>query len=70
MSIFSAKLNTIANNTNSYLKSFFLKQKNNSYLLQPMKYGIFSGGKRFRSAIIVNAGKIYDIDYKKLIIIG
>ena len=70
MSIFSAKLNTIANNTNSYLKSFFLKQKNNSYLLQPMKYGIFSGGKRFRSAIIVNTGKIYDIDYKKLIIIG
>ena len=70
MSIFSAKLNTIANNTNSYLKSFFLKQKKNSYLLQPMKYGIFSGGKRFRSAIIVNTGKIYDIDYKKLIIIG
>ena len=70
MSIFSAKLNTIANNTNSYLKSFFLKQKNNSYLLQPMQYGIFSGGKRFRSAIIVNTGKIYDIDYKKLIIIG
>ena len=70
MSIFSAKLNTIANNTNSYLKSFFLKQKNSSYLLQPMKYGIFSGGKRFRSAIIVNTGKIYDIDYKKLIIIG
>jgi len=70
MSIFSAKLNTIANNTNSYLKSFFLKQKNNSYLLQPMKYGIFAGGKRFRSAIIVNTGKIYDIDYKKLIIIG
>ena len=70
MSIFSTKLNTIANNTNSYLKSFFLKQKNNSYLLQPMKYGIFAGGKRFRSAIIVNTGKIYDIDYKKLIIIG
>ena len=70
MSVFSTKLNTIANSTNSYLKNFFLKQKNNSYLLQPMKYGIFSGGKRFRSAIIVNTGKIYDIDYKKLIIIG
>jgi len=70
MSIFSNKLNTIASNTNSYLKSFFLKQKSNSYLLQPMKYGVFSGGKRFRSAIVVNTGKIYDIDYKKLIIIG
>ena len=70
MSIFPSKLNTIANNTNSYLKSFFLKQKNNSYLLQPMKYGVFSGGKRFRSAIVVNTGKIYDLNYKKLIIIG
>ena len=70
MTVFFTKLNTIANNTNSYLKSFFLKQKNNSYLLKPMKYGVFSGGKRFRSAIIVNTGKIYDIDYKKLIIIG
>ena len=70
MSIFSNKLNTIASNTNSYLKSFFSKQKNNSYLLQPMKYGIFSGGKRFRSAIVVNTGRIFNIDYKKLIIIG
>jgi len=35
-----------------------------------MKYSIFSGGKRFRSAIIVNTGKIFNIDYKKLIIIG
>ena len=51
-------------------EGFFLKQKSNSYLLQPMKYGIFSGGKRFRSAIVVNAGKIYNINYKKLIAIG
>ena len=70
MPIFSSKLNTIANSTNSYLKSFFSKQKKNSFLLEPMKYGVFSGGKRFRSAIVVNTGKIYDLDYKKLIIIG
>jgi farnesyl diphosphate synthase len=70
MSVFSSKLNTIANGTNSYLKSFFSKQKKNSFLLEPMKYGVFSGGKRFRSAIVVNTGKIYDINYKKLIIIG
>ena len=70
MPVFSNKLNTIANDTNSYLKSFFLKQKKNSFLLKPIKYGIFSGGKRFRSEIVVNTGKIYDIDYKKLIIIS
>jgi len=70
MSNFSSKLNIIANSTNSYLKSFFLKQKKNSYLLKPIKYGVFSGGKRFRSAIVVNTGKIYGLDYKTLIIVG
>ena len=35
-----------------------------------MKYGVFSGGKRFRSAIIVNTGKIFNIKYKKLIAIA
>ena len=70
MSTFAQKLNKIANNTNSYLKNFFLKQKKNSNLLKPMNYGVFSGGKRFRSAIVVNTGKIFDLDYKKLIIVG
>ncbi len=70
MTIFSKSLNTIASSTNSYLKNFFSKQKNYSNLLKPMKYGMFSGGKRFRSAIVVNTGKIYKVDYKKLIIIG
>ena len=70
MSAFSTNLNNIANSINSYLMSFFSKQKSNSYLVQPMKYGVFSGGKRFRAAIVVNTGKIYNIDYKKLIVIG
>ena len=67
---FSGKLNTIAQNTDLYLQSVFSKQNNKSYLIKPMKYGVFSGGKRFRSAIVVNTGKIFGIDYKKLIIIG
>ena len=70
MSTFHSRLNIIAKNTNSYLKSYFARQETDSYLLQPIKYGVFSGGKRFRSAIVVNAGKIFNIDYKKLIIIG
>ena len=70
MSTFHSRLNIIAKNTNSYLKNYFSRQETNSYLLQPIKYGVFSGGKRFRSAIVVNAGKIFNIDYKKLIIIG
>jgi len=70
MKKFPKKLSIIANDTNSCLKSFFLKKNKYSYLIKPMKYSIFSGGKRFRSAIIVNTGKIFNIDYKKLIIIG
>ena len=70
MSIYLSKLNAIADNTNLYLKNFFSKQKRYSSLLKPMKYGVFSGGKRFRSVILVNTGKIYGINYKKLIIIG
>ena len=70
MQKFSNKLNVIADDTNTYLKKIFLRKDKYSYLIKPMKYGVFSGGKRFRSAIIVNVGKIFNIDYKKLIIIG
>ena len=70
MQRFSVKLNKIARDVNKYLKILFLKQKNKSFLTIPMQYSLFSGGKRFRSAIIVNMGKIYNIDYKKLIKIG
>ena len=70
MQEFSKKMGVIAKDTNNYLKKFFLTKNKYSYLVEPMKYGIFSGGKRFRSTIIVNTGKIFNIDYKKLIIIG
>ena len=67
---FIGKLNLIAKDTDLYLKHVFSKQNMNSSLLRPMKYGIFSGGKRFRSTIVVNTGKIFNIDYKKLIIVA
>ena len=67
---FSSKLNIIARNTDLYLKGVLSKQNNRSQLVKPIKYGLFSGGKRFRSAIIVNTGKIFGIDYKKLIVVG
>ena len=70
MSNFSKNLNKVAKSTNSYLKNFFLTKQRISSLLSPMKYGVFSGGKRFRSAIVVNTGKIFGLDYKQLIIIG
>ena len=70
MKKFLKKLDNIAKDTNIFLSKFFPKQNKKSNLIEPMKYGIFSGGKRFRSAIIVNTGKIFNIKYEKLIAIG
>jgi farnesyl diphosphate synthase len=63
------KLNKVAKDTNLYLKRFILKQKS-SELLNPMKYGLLPGGKKIRSKLIVDVGKIFNIDYNKLIQIG
>ncbi|WP_075522668.1 polyprenyl synthetase family protein [Candidatus Pelagibacter communis] len=63
------ELNKIAKDTNIFLKSF-LKKQNKSPLIHPMSYGLFSGGKKIRSKVLVDVGKIFNVDYKKLIIVG
>ena len=45
----------------------YLKKQENSLLINPMKYGVISGGKKIRSTIIFDAGKIFNIRSKKLI---
>ena len=45
----------------------YLKSQNRSLLIKPMKYGIISGGKKIRSSIILDTGKIYNLSEKKLI---
>ena len=45
----------------------FLKKQQSSLLVKPMKYGVISGGKKIRSTIIFDAGKIFNIGEKKLI---
>ena len=63
------KLNKIAKDTNLFLKRFIKKQKK-SELIIPMKYGLFSGGKKIRSKILIDIGSIFKINYKSLIILG
>ena len=63
------KLNKIAKDTNSFLKRFIQKQKK-SELIIPMKYGLFSGGKKIRSKILIDVGMLFNINYKTLIVIG
>ncbi len=63
------KLNKIARDTNLSLKKFFSKQ-GKSKLIPAMKYGLFPGGKKIRSKILVDIGSLLSIDYKTLITIG
>ena len=63
------KLNKIANDTNIYLKNFINKQ-NNSNLIPAMRYGLFPGGKKIRSKILIDIGTLFHINYNTLIKIG
>mgnify|MGYP000085364350 CR=1 FL=1 len=63
------RLNKIAKDTNFFLKKFLNKQ-NNSKLISAMKYGLFPGGKKIRSKILIDIGSLLLIDYKTLITIG
>ena len=45
----------------------YLKQQKKSLLIKPMKYGVISGGKKIRSTIIFDFGKIFSLSEKKLI---
>ena len=63
------KLDKIAQDTNLFLKKFVNRQRK-SELIIPMKYGLFSGGKKIRSKILIDIGSIFKINYKSLIILG
>ena len=63
------KLINISNETNSFLKDFIKKQKKTE-LISAMKYGLFPGGKKIRSKILLDMGSLFKIDYRTLIIIG
>ena len=63
------KLNKIAKDTNSFLSKFLLNQKKTD-LIKSMRYGLLPGGKKIRSKLIVDIGKIFNIKYKKLIYIS
>ena len=59
----------IANDTNLFLKNFIKKQKKTE-LVSAMKYGLFPGGKKIRSKILLDIGALFKIEYKILIVVG
>ncbi len=63
------KLNKIAKDINNFLKKYLKTQKKTDLMI-PMKYGLLPGGKKIRSKILVDVGKMFNIKYKNLIQVG
>ncbi len=55
-----------AKKTDEFLKRYLNKQKQTN-LLKAMRYGTLSGGKKIRSSIIINTGKIFNLNLNKLL---
>ena len=60
------KLSQNAKKIDKFLNRY-LKNQKQSLLINPMKYGVISGGKKIRSTIILDVGKIFNINEKKLL---
>ena len=62
-------LNRIAKDTNKFLNSY-IKKQSKTELIRSMKYGLLPGGKKIRSKILIDVGRIFNLNYKSLIRIG
>ena len=60
------KLDKTNKDVNLFLKKFLIKQDNTN-LIKPMRYGLFPGGKKIRSKLIIDIGKIFNLKYQNLI---
>ncbi len=60
------KLKKISKRVNFFLNRY-LSKFNSSELVVPMRYGLFPGGKKIRSKIIFDVGKIFEVKNKDLI---
>ena len=60
------KLRVNAKIIDKFIISFLKKQKK-TLLVHPMKYGIISGGKKIRSTIIFDTGKMLNVPKRKLL---
>ena len=54
------KLKKLSKKVNIFLNRY-LSKFNSSELVAPMKYGLFPGGKKIRSKIIFDVGKIFRV---------
>ena len=59
----------VIQDTNKFLKNY-IKKQNKTELIPAMNYGLFSGGKKIRSKILIDIGSLFEVEYKTLIAIG
>jgi len=62
-------LNRIAKDTNKFLNSY-LKRQSKTELIRSMRYGLLPGGKKIRSKILIDVGRIFNLNNGSLIKIG
>ena len=62
-------LNRIAKDTNKFL-NLYIKRQSKTELIRSMRYGLLPGGKKIRSKILIDVGKIFNLNYRSLIKIG
>ena len=60
------KLVKTVNEVNKFLKNYLAKQKKTDLII-PIKYGLFPGGKKIRSKLIFDVGKIFNVEKKYLL---
>ena len=62
-------LNRIAKDTNKFLNSY-IKRQSKTELIRSMIYGLLPGGKKIRSKILIDVGRIFNLNNGSLIKIG
>ena len=62
-------LNRIAKDTNKFFSSY-IKKQSKTELISPMRYGLLPGGKKIRSKILIDVGRIFNLNNGSLIKIG
>ena len=63
------KLKKLSKRVNFFLNRY-LSKFNSTELVVPMKYGLFPGGKKIRSKIIFDIGRIFKIKKKDLLVLA
>ena len=62
-------LNRIAKDTNKFFNSY-IKRQSKTELSRSMRYGLLPGGKKIRSKILIDVGRIFNLNNSSLIKIG